>query len=274
MKKVRTSDITTSIGMPIKSGTLDHIQSAYIESIDALAKSIIGEGYSTSKVYILYGCKATTAAGVTTVTAGAVFANGEVYLVPAASLTVTGSNVIVGTVTTNFFTGVNADPVTFTDSTPRSVHEIRQMILSVGPSGSGTANFSAFEPTFEKWVYVSTPTQATIDTGSGTIASCTVTYKKEGNTVYFSYTISSVSGFTPSAGNNVWIDINLPFAADFTIAQQGIFSSAVAQLMTGATRVVGWAAIYNVTPAKIRLLFETNVALFEIKGQIFYPCTP
>ena len=175
MKKVKTSDITTTIGMPIKSGTLDHVQSAFIECIDSLVQRIVGNGYDPNKVYVLYGCEDQNAISpLVSITAGAVFYNGEVYLVPATSYTNTGSNVPVANIVTSYFTGTNADPVTLTDRTPRNVHEIRRMVITGAASGSGVANFSSFVPTYGKWVEKWTPTQISNLSGTGTWNTCQV----------------------------------------------------------------------------------------------------
>lgn len=137
MKKIDRSAITTSVGMPEKSGTLGHIQDAIIESVAGAILGLIGSLYDATKTYILNGCVNTN--GV--ITAGVVFFNGEVYYCPAATVTPTGSNIIVGLITTTYFTDVSADPVTFTDGVPRNVHQIRQIVWQAGLSGSGTVDF-------------------------------------------------------------------------------------------------------------------------------------
>lgn len=143
MRNLKTSDITTSVGMPIKSGTLQHIQSAYKEAIDSAVRSIVfGSLYDPNTGYILHGCVNSGAGNNFNISAGAVFVGGEVYQVDAATFTASSPNVAVGVITTTFFSGANADPVTFTDNTPRSVHEIRKIVFQEGLSGSGAFNFS------------------------------------------------------------------------------------------------------------------------------------
>lgn len=148
MKRLITTAISGSVGMPLKSGLLDHIQSAYFEAIAEVGKCLIGFTYDTTKVYILSGLVNSGTFPNYNITSGAVFFNGEVYLVPAASFTITNPNVAVGVITTSYFAGVNADPVQFTDGNPRNVCEIRRIIIQPGLSGSGSANFSDFiDPT-------------------------------------------------------------------------------------------------------------------------------
>ena len=45
MKKIDTSFITPIAGMPLKSGGLDHLQSAYQEGIQQMAIPLIGKQY-------------------------------------------------------------------------------------------------------------------------------------------------------------------------------------------------------------------------------------
>jgi hypothetical protein len=141
MKKIDLSSIATNVGMPIKSGVMSHLQSAYQEVIDAIVKGSIGGSYDPTKFYVLYGCLNSTTAPIYTVSAGAIFFNGEIYLVDAFTFTATGSNVAVGTITTTFFSGANADPITFTDSVARNVLQIRKIVFSAGASGSGDVDF-------------------------------------------------------------------------------------------------------------------------------------
>ncbi len=133
--------------MPIKSGTLNHIQSAYQEAISAAIQGFIGQAYNPAAAYILNGCINTGSGGNYAISAGAVFYNGEVLLVPAASFAVSGSNVAVGVINTAFDTNPadNADPVAFTDGSSYNVHQIRTVVFQPGLSGSGAFDFSALQ---------------------------------------------------------------------------------------------------------------------------------
>ncbi|KAA2242812.1 hypothetical protein F0L74_09800 [Chitinophaga agrisoli] len=144
MRKVDVSPITTSIGMPIKAGTLTHLQSAYQEAISALGAALAGSTYDSGKVYILTGCRNSGSGSSYVISAGAVFYGGEVYLVDPASFTISNPNVAVGVVTTTFFADAVADSVQFTDGVLRNVHQIRKIVLKAGLSGSGAGNFVDF----------------------------------------------------------------------------------------------------------------------------------
>jgi hypothetical protein len=105
MKKLTLAAVSSTNGFPVKSGTFAHIQSAYQEALSSAVQSIIfGSLYDPAKAYILHGCVATgTDPGARTFTAGAIFFNGEIYQVDAATFTTTGSQVAVGKITTTYF---------------------------------------------------------------------------------------------------------------------------------------------------------------------------
>lgn len=145
MKKLDTSPIATNIGFPVKSGTALFLQQAYQEGFAAVFIAMIGSAYSASVVYLLSGCTATgTDPGARTFTAGAAFFNGEFFIVPTASFTSGAGQVAVGNITTSFFNDATADPVKFTDGVSRNVHQIRQMVITAGVSGSAGANGADF----------------------------------------------------------------------------------------------------------------------------------
>ncbi len=143
MKKVKTSDITTAIGMPIKSGTIDHLQSAYTDTFVSLVKNLIGKEYDANKVYILEGLENTGTGNTYTISAGSVFFSNEIFQVDAFTGTAASSSIVpMVSVTTTYFSDATADPVTFTDGVPRNVHEIRKATLTLQTVTIPTANLS------------------------------------------------------------------------------------------------------------------------------------
>lgn len=138
MRKLNTTAISNSNGMPVKGGTLDHVQLAYQEAVNALARNLIGRDIDNTRGYILFGLINTGSAAAMNVTAGAVYFAGEVYLVDAFNLNV--AQTAVASVQTSYYQ-TNADPVTFTDGVQRSVHEVRKIIFTDGASGSGLFDF-------------------------------------------------------------------------------------------------------------------------------------
>jgi hypothetical protein len=131
--------------MPLKSGSLVHLQAAYAEVFNGLGQALAGGDYDPTKAFILFGCVNSGSGLNYDISAGAVFFDGEIYLVPAAAFTAPGGQVAVGLITVNYFTDPTADAVTFTDGDPENVHQILTMNLMAGLSGSGTADFSAWE---------------------------------------------------------------------------------------------------------------------------------
>lgn len=139
MRKVTTSNVTNSVGMPIKSGTIDHVQLAYQEALTALANNLIGRTGDFTNAYILYGLVNSGSTGSMNVSAGAIYYNGEVFLVDAFTLTV--AQAAVASLSISYYTS-NADPVTFTDGNARNVHPIRKIVFTDAASGSGLFDFN------------------------------------------------------------------------------------------------------------------------------------
>jgi hypothetical protein len=132
MKKIKTTDITTSAAMPVKQGTLDHLQSAYTEILASLYLAINNNFIGGT----LWGCKLTQAGSNWSITAGAVYNNGEIYLCDAASGTLGVGESIFGNLTTTNLTAANADPVQFSNGSSYNVHEIRKFVWVSGTTGS------------------------------------------------------------------------------------------------------------------------------------------
>lgn len=141
MRKLDVSAINISNGMPLKSGPFTHLQTAYQEAISAAIIGWIGVTYDSTKTYILRGCINSGSGSNYVISSGILFFNGEVYYSDAATFTTSGSNVAVGTITTTYYSGTEADPVDFTDGTPRNIHQIRKIVFGAALSGSGASDF-------------------------------------------------------------------------------------------------------------------------------------
>ena len=142
MRKLDVSSITDVSQMKIKQGTLQFLQDANAEAFASILIGLIGSSYNPATVYIIYGCQNSSGGSVYTISAGAAFYAGEIFLVPAQAFTVTGSDVPVFTILITQYL-INADPVTFSDATVRNVHNIRQLLIAAAAAGSGIANYSA-----------------------------------------------------------------------------------------------------------------------------------
>ena len=141
MRKINTSNVNNTVGMPIKSGSIDHLQLAYQEALTALANSIIGRLPDTSNCYVLYGCVNTGSGLNFIISAGAIYYNSEIYLVDAITFTAASGQTAVLNFGTTYYS-TNADPVTFTDGVARNVHQIRKIIIAAATSGSGVSDYS------------------------------------------------------------------------------------------------------------------------------------
>ena len=142
MKKLDVSSVTDSARFPIKSGTLAFLQQAYGEALEGIIISLIGPTYSTATMYVLSGCVNTGSGSNYTISGGYVFFNGEIYSVPSAGFSTTGTDVPVFVLLSTFVMAINADPVTFTDNSTKNVHNVRQVAVQSGVTGSGLSDYS------------------------------------------------------------------------------------------------------------------------------------
>jgi len=131
MKKFDVSACSSTNILFTKSGVFEFLQLAFREGFTSTIRSMIGDSYDATKVYRLWGVEITITAGpTTTITEGAVFYNDEFYLTDAATFL---GSATFGVVTTQYTT--NADPIDFSDGTPRNVCNIRKMAF--GAAGGG-----------------------------------------------------------------------------------------------------------------------------------------
>ncbi len=134
MKTLDLSAVTPSVGIIPQKDTVEHITSSYLEGVASLAKSMIPTSWQTGKLVILHGCVATgTNPGARTLTAGAVFYNGEVYQVPSASFTTTGSQIGIWTLQ-DVNTGTESK---LTDGSDVHVLINNKFVFAAGLSGTG-----------------------------------------------------------------------------------------------------------------------------------------
>lgn len=160
MKRLLTSDITTTIGFMPKKGTWEFLQDAYKEAFKSILISLISERYgvySSGIPYAIYGCKSTNLGATTQFGEGAIFYGNELYLSPGQIVTnPSGSDVFVIRRKDTPYT-TYADPNSFTDGTPRNVHIDRTAEYIAGASLSGNlGDYSAIKYPFEESVETKT----------------------------------------------------------------------------------------------------------------------
>lgn len=143
MKKVDTSFISTTAGLPAKAGVLNHLQEAHQETALAIGQALIGPEYDPAKIYVLYGCVNSGSGLSYIITAGAVFFNGEIYLVDAVSFVASAGQVAVGQLATTYATSAIGDPIQFTDGSSHNVLQIRKMVIAAAAT-AGNNDFTAW----------------------------------------------------------------------------------------------------------------------------------
>lgn len=140
MKKLDVSAVSNSNGLPVKSGTLQFLQDAYQEALNALAANLLGKSVDATKGYRLFGVQNSGSGQEYIISAGAIFYNGEVFLVDAVTFTAASGRVPVAQIITTQYTTA-ADPVLFTDGTERNIHNIRKIRFVEGLPGAGIFDF-------------------------------------------------------------------------------------------------------------------------------------
>lgn len=201
MNNIDTSQIVDpNVEQPFLGGSLAFLQNATKESIANVVIGMIGKNYSTSTVYILYGCVRSGTAdggtGNTSITAGAVFYNGEVFTVQAQTVALVANN-LYGAIG---ITPISPDPVTFSDGSSHNVHLQRQFTMSTTNTGK----------LFNNWVNMFDVTTITNPTVSGTGG----TFTASGNLDYYIVGQTITVSFYLYGGNvssgNTQLNINLP----------------------------------------------------------------
>lgn len=120
MKKIDTSQITTTSRLPFIKAVVDHMQESVYEVIDALTKGLNG---AVSGVTIISGCVATG----NSVTAGSIYYQGEIYLVDAITTL---------DITSAYWVEINTfrleDPLQYSDAAFKNTTQIRKFTLQDG----------------------------------------------------------------------------------------------------------------------------------------------
>jgi hypothetical protein len=130
--------------MPLKSGSLLHVQDAYKELFKEVVKPIIGADYNSTKVYIISGCVNSGSGSNYIISAGYVYVafTGEIFRVPAVTFTATAGQTAVLIAGVTNINGVNYDPVQFTDGSSINVHIENILNVTSAVAGSGASDFA------------------------------------------------------------------------------------------------------------------------------------
>ncbi len=177
MKKLDTTNETSSSWSPYKVETKKFVQDSYSEMINALVLERINNKYVTDSVVVLWGCVNTGTGTTYVISAGAIYCNGEVYLLQALPSTVlaTGAVCNLSDVPDSI-----ADPTTFSDNATWNIHRVRTAVIANGASGSGTltgtsgCDFNNFVPVKNN-TYLSDDTSVIVASGTGYNSYATLT---------------------------------------------------------------------------------------------------
>jgi hypothetical protein len=179
MKKIDTQYILANTGMPIKSGSIDHIFNALSDTCVATYKSL-NNNYDPTRPNVMYGVVDTSAGSVCTIGAGAVIWNEELFFIPATSFSFT--NIPIAVISTSYVLGANADPVLMTDGVSRNVHAIRTIEIIDGSNSTPNyvADLTDFvygdgkslleEHTYTATISTTSPTNTTLHTQTMAVA--------------------------------------------------------------------------------------------------------
>jgi hypothetical protein len=271
MKKINTTPITTGSAMPFKSGSLQHLQSAYQEPLIDIVQTFEArndtEGFPNyTTPVIMYGCRRTGLG----VSQGVVAYGTELYRAQAVNITLGFGQVVVGTITTTYFTATNADPVTFSDSTNNNVHEIREIVWSAGTSGSGDFDFDNCLM-WGRWVDVTySASYLSAATGNWTIpagaANWQVRWKQVGRTVIIDFYVLN----STLSSNTASITLSLPFNADFLKDHHALcyYQNPAATPQSGACRVLALAGTSDLQFIPATTAWIADGGTVDVFGQI------
>jgi len=165
MRKLDLQYVVAGITMDIKGGTYKHLQLAYQEALDALVRGNVNDA---TQPIIIYGCKDTDVDPFyLDLTAGAIYYDGEIFLVDAQGVSRTALQRFNASIATTYYTATDADPVIFSNSTTHNVHQIRKIVFTAGSIGGGLFQFEDLQPfTRKQWV-TETLTNADLKASAG-----------------------------------------------------------------------------------------------------------
>lgn len=139
MKRLITSNITSTASMPIRKATLDHLQAAWNSIGGSCIPGTIGKDYSPTGQWALLGCGNITPGGATyTIQAGGILYNNEFYVVDAVTVNTVGPQVPVAVIVTTYDA---TDPTEFTNAVSYNIHETKKITFVAGTSGSGEFDY-------------------------------------------------------------------------------------------------------------------------------------
>lgn len=239
MKRIDFGNAVGGVKQPLLSRSMEFLQDSYKEIFDALAQSII---IDKTLYNVLFGCVNSTPGGGTfTISAGAIYQNGEVYLVDAATLTPGGGQTVVLVLETTYQSG---DPIQFSDGSTHNVHEIKKLKLQNGVSGSGLVDYSSVVFHNEKWNVVGASGQPAFQ-NSWNFNTNNVRFKKDKS----GFLVMDGVAFGGSTGTVVF---TLPVG----------YRPATSKRFYGASNAVDTSQVYIATNGDVSISYTSNGSVF------------
>ena len=244
MRIIQTTAINDALNQdqPLLGASIDFLTQNQIETLSAIVQNLIGPSYSSSQVYVLWGCVVTgvtSGSGNFAMTAGAIFYGGEIFQIAAVTTVAVGiGNAVYSTMasnptTTDPYTGTRAlDPITMSDGvTTINAHLTRTWVTSIATSGPNPVN---------GWIYINSPVPLQVGSGSNPAYGANFVandglyfYKKaNGEVIIFGDAISNASNIT-----NPGVLFTLP--AGYRPAGTRAIGFAVGSLSSGGSGTVG-----------------------------------
>jgi hypothetical protein len=157
MKKIDTTNIAGSAKAPFIKDTHDHYKEAIAEATSESVKGLLG-GYTTNDLIVLWGCTVTVTGGAipgtgtATLSAGAIYYNGEIYPVDAnLALATTNPQTLIWSVATTYI--ASDSTLEWSDGVIRDLHQIDKLALSAGTTGSGLADYDGATVKYTGGIY-------------------------------------------------------------------------------------------------------------------------
>lgn len=235
MKKINTSNVTSTVRQPFLGRSVTHLVESIKEGDDSIIQGVIQD---TTLATILWGLTNSTPGGATyTLSAGAIYFGGEVYQVDAQTVTVTGANGLVGTITTTYQSG---DPVTLSDSSTANVHEIRKIVFSDAASGSGSFDFGTIAGVYSSAILIinNLKDAPVIQTASPLAATAITVSQVSGGWVYN----TDVYAYSYYILHNI---CHLSFKITFTVSTGGVIDKIRIPLPLGLAKATTGGEAYS-----------------------------
>ena len=305
MRVLDVSNASATVVQPIKAGTMSFLQAAYKAGMNDIVASLFGFDPTVSPynalVWVLFGCKGTGPGTMpTSVTAGAIMLNGEIFEVAAATLSYLGGQVAICNVLT---TQDATDPLTFSNQQQYKVHNIRTIAIVAGTSGAGTVcDFSALltplqsiptitsniateinraetsesvlqnninhvlDPILASWVLRSNVADVTLNGGSGTAVSYSnINYKINGTTMMMNFNIAVSNTTQPTR-----IDVIIPTGAILDSSDLWATCSCAIvsadSVQPSAIKITSGTGVFHIYPTGL-----THGTTYSFCGQLTFP---